>query len=135
MLKGGFGHPIAKYSLDLQPDSQQALEGAVDLDQVEEQMIVKMAIEEDKPINSKRLRFRCTANFQTPYPLILSFYEVIGNNTKLIYQTKAAIREYKDEAPSLHNFDPICFNADILENDIMTTKKIEVTAIEIRKSK
>ena len=135
MLKGGYGHPIPKSNFDNNPDSQQALEGAIDLDQVEEQIVVKMAIEEDKPINSKRLRFWCTANFQTPYPLILSFYEVIGNSTKLIYQTKAADREYKNEIPSFHYFDPIVFNADILENDILTTKKIEVTAIELRKTK
>jgi hypothetical protein len=32
-------------------------------------------------------------------------------------------------------YDPIVFNADIFENDILTTKKLEVSVIAIKKNK
>lgn len=88
MLKGEFEGPSYQRGFDMSLQSQGPEAGGLtETEDYFEGIFAKMSIIEDKPLNSKRLKFNCTGEFSLDYPVMLALYEVIGSNLKLIYQT------------------------------------------------
>ena len=138
MLKGQFGDPIQakEHVLDVQNNEQEA--GGVEEEKEptnETTIIAKISIKENKPEDSKRIRFKCTGEFTTTDPVILTFHEVVGSSLKLIYETQAVEKSIHKTKRSVHEFRHIQFNTDILENDFLTTIKLEVKAVALKKDR
>ena len=138
MLKGQFGDPeqVKESISEVQKEEQEA--GGVEEAKESTQnptITAKLSIKEIKPENSKRVRFKWIGEFTINDPIILTFHEVVGSSLKLIYETQAVEKSIHRNRSSLHEFRYIQFNTDILENDFLTTIKLEVKATALKKDR
>ena len=135
MYNGQFGPPDTIASGSLSANEEMNSGGNEEQKELNDKLGVKMSIREDKPPNTKRLTFSIIGHFDNYNPLFISMYEVIGENKKFIYQTKPTSKIIKDSGKENYHFSNISINTDVFENDILTTKKIEVRVTKIKKGK
>lgn len=88
-----------------------------------------VSVKESKPENLKKIRFRVRGKFKRKNKVLITIYEVVGNNRKFIYET--APMSHNSQDPTTLYYDPIEINTDVFEGDIITTKIIELEAKEV----
>ena len=128
-------HVLSQKQLFVGPnilDFEQESGGSIDIPDYDNNIFAQLSLVEEKPSWPKRIKFRCSGEFNTDHPIILIFYEVIGSSLKLIYQTEPTERAVDRSHTPIHYFQAISLNADVFENDYLTTKKIEVDVIELK---
>lgn len=134
MLRGKFGDPDTIASGRLSNSLEKDSGGIEDVKQNSDQLHCQMSVVEDKPKNALRLTFSMIGSFDILYPIMISIYEVIGQNRKFIYQTQITQKSVKD-GRELFLFSPVVINTDVFENDIISTKKIEFEVIRFKQEK
>lgn len=88
-----------------------------------------ISLKESKPDNTKKIRFTLRGKFKKKNYVMVTLYEIVGNNKKFIYETSPTLPDTMKNG--LNYFDPIEINTDWFEDEMVSTKIIEFEAKEI----
>ena len=91
--------------------------------------VLQISLKEDKPANLKKIRFTIAGKFEKKGHIMITIYEIVGNNRKFIYET-LPISVNNAQNP-LNYFEPIEINSDWFEDEMISTKIIELEAKEV----
>lgn len=102
----------------------------IKVDPFQESPPLMMSLVESKPNNLKKIRFSMAGRFNKKAHLMITIYEMVGNNRKFIYETLPTQASNTNNA--LNYFEPVEINTDCFEDDMVSTKIIELEAKEVK---
>jgi hypothetical protein len=127
MANGEFRPPTELDSNDLRDFISHEETKADPLEGISPPLMV--SIKETKKENLKKIRFRVRGKYKHKNKVLITISEILGGHRKLIYETSAKSNDSND--PNTVYYDIIEINTDVFEQDIITTKIIELQAKEV----